>query len=42
MLLLDIKRPEKIVDGLSDREYSNEIHEFIYNLSQEELNKVPK
>lgn len=42
MLLLDIQRPEKIVDGLSDREYSNEIHEFIYNLSQEELNKVPK
>lgn len=40
MLLLDIQRPEKIVNGISDREYSNEIHEFIYNLSQEKLNKA--
>lgn len=36
-LILDIQRPEKIAMGISDREYDDEIREFIYNLSQERL-----
>jgi len=34
LLMLDIIRPEKIPLGVSDREYDDEIYEFIYNLSQ--------
>lgn len=40
ILMLDIKRPEKISIGTSDREYNDEIREFIYNLLQE--NSVTK
>lgn len=34
-LMIDIKRPEKIVNGTSDREYSDKLYEFINNLSLE-------
>jgi aspartyl/asparaginyl beta-hydroxylase (cupin superfamily) len=37
MLVLDIKRPEKVPLGTSDKKYNTEIREFIYNLSQEDL-----
>lgn len=35
LFILDIPRPEKISKGVSDREYDNEINDFIYKLSQE-------
>ena len=34
-LMLDIKRPEKISKGISHREYSNELYDFVFNLNLE-------
>lgn len=34
-LMVDIQRPKKISIGISDREYDDEIREFIYQLYQE-------
>ena len=35
LFILDISRPEKIPNGVSDREYTDEMNNFIYKLSQE-------
>lgn len=35
LFILDISRPENIPNGISDREYNDEINNFIYKLSQE-------
>jgi beta-hydroxylase len=35
MLVLDVQRLEKIAIGVSDRPYTDEIHDFIYKLNQE-------
>lgn len=35
MLMLDIIRPDKISKGISDREYDDEVNDFIYKLSKE-------
>ena len=34
-LLIDIKRPEKISNGVSKREYSSEIYDFVFKLNSE-------
>jgi hypothetical protein len=34
-LFVDVKRPEKIPDGTSKREYSDELYEFVCNLNKE-------
>lgn len=34
-LLIDIKRPEKIANGISKREYSNELYNFVCKLHNE-------
>ncbi len=34
-LLIDIKRPEKISNGISKREYSSEIYDFVFKLNSE-------
>jgi hypothetical protein len=31
--LIDVKRPDKVPCGISEREYDSEIQEFIYKLN---------
>jgi aspartyl/asparaginyl beta-hydroxylase (cupin superfamily) len=40
MLIVDITRPNDIPSGTSEREYSTEIHRFVYELNREPLEVV--